>query len=190
MHATEGTAYNLINPETDAEVQSHVTTCTHSQFLKSTDKQKEECHGWHHCSNSHTADIWLQAKIAIIGCMQREAYKPELTRACLKEGKAIPQNSLLRKLNPVLNPSGLLSIGDRLLHATLDKVEKNPLILLSRSHVATSLITTASRVLSTRAMSLLKGLSDQIVSRNLGPESALPVIYTSVPRAINSVEEQ
>ncbi|XP_058881751.1 uncharacterized protein LOC131737334 [Acipenser ruthenus] len=162
---TEEMSYELIDPESDVEVRSHVTTCQNiglgayrfgrfsswksltravaslvhiSHCYKTTDhEQKENCNGWHHCTKPHTSDELAKAKAVIIGCTQREAYKVEFT--CLEKGKEIPKNSPLRKLNPIIDEEGLLRIGGRLKHSALNTAEKHPLIIPGRSHVATLL---------------------------------------------------
>lgn len=96
-------------------------------------KKKETCKGWHHCVQSHAADLLAKARDIVIGCVQREAYQTEFE--CLEKGKEIPRNSPFRKLSPVLK-NGLLQIGGRLEHATLDTTVKHLLIIPGQSHVA------------------------------------------------------
>lgn len=99
-------------------------------------KKKETCKGWYSCVKSHTADLLVQARDIVVGCVQKEAYQIEF--ACLEKGKEIPRNNTLSMLSPILE-NGLLRIGDLLKHATLDTIEKPPLIILARSHIATLL---------------------------------------------------
>lgn len=68
--------------------------------------------------------------------MQKEACKAEFT--CLEKGKDISRNSPLRKLNPVL--TDLLRVGGRLVHFTLQEVEKYPLIIPGCSHIVSLLV--------------------------------------------------
>lgn len=160
------TSYNLVDPESDVEVRSHLTACTNTNLgsqrferfstwqsliratatlihiaetiRAKTSKQNTECKGWHQCLKAHMPDNLSKAKQVIIGCAQNKAYQTEMS--CLKQGMDIPNNSPLRKLDPVLDDGGLLRIGGRLRHSTLITEEKHPLIVSGRSHIGTLLI--------------------------------------------------
>ncbi|XP_067375320.1 uncharacterized protein [Channa argus] len=160
--AAEKAPFDLVCPESDAEVRTYITAHTNTTttlgshrfkrfsswgtLVKATVslihvvqsfKKKESCNGWHHCTKPHTPETLVQARSAIIRCVQEEAYRTEF--ACLQKGQSLPKSSTLRKLNPVL-VDGLLSIGGRLEHAKLSMVEKYPLIIPGKSHVADLLI--------------------------------------------------
>ncbi|KAK2895109.1 hypothetical protein Q8A73_014597 [Channa argus] len=160
--AAEEAPFDLVCPESDAEVRTYITAHTNTTttlgshrfkrfsswgtLVKATAflihvvqsfKRKESCNGWHHCSKPHSPETLVQARSAIIRCVQEEAYRTEF--ACLQKGQSLPKSSALRKLNPVL-VDGLLSIGGRLEHAKLSMVEKYPLIIPGKSHVADLLI--------------------------------------------------
>ncbi|KAM4591910.1 uncharacterized protein PAE49_019480 [Odontesthes bonariensis] len=160
------TVYDLVDPDSDVEVRSHLTSCTNANLgskrferfsswrsliratatlihvaatiRANTTKESSECKGWHQCSQIHTPDNLLKAKQVIIGCVQNEAYQTEMS--CLKQGKDIPNDSPLRKLDPILDGNGLLRIGGRLHHSSLTADEKHPLIIPGRSHVGALLI--------------------------------------------------
>ncbi|XP_056458730.1 uncharacterized protein LOC130392274 [Gadus chalcogrammus] len=155
------TPFSLVDPDSDAEVRSHLTTCTSpnlgsqrfEQFStwqsliraiatlihitevirSSTTTGNKECKGWHQCSKAHASDNLLKAKQVIIRCVQKETYPTEMS--CLQQGISIPNDSPLRKLDPVLDCDGLLRIGGRLQRSRLTAEEKHPLIVPGRSHV-------------------------------------------------------
>lgn len=107
--------YDLIEPDTDVEVQSHSTTATESHrglgshcferfstrqsllggmaslihvgqsFGSKKDNTKQECSRWHHCTKPNTAEVLAQAKAVIIRCVRKEAYKAEVS--CLEKGE-------------------------------------------------------------------------------------------------------
>lgn len=85
-------------------------------FRSETDSNKQYCNGCHHCSKSHTADTLSQAKVIIVGCVQKSADEADV----LFGERVIPKNRPLRKLNSILDGSGLLIIGGRLQHASLE----------------------------------------------------------------------
>lgn len=158
---TEEAPFDLVYPDSDAEVRAYVTTCATARttlgshrfgrfsswkslirgtasliHIVQSFKKKNTCKGWHHCVKPHTAGLLAQARDIVIKSVQREAYQADF--ACLEKGKEISRNSPLRKLAPVLE-NGLLRIGGRLEHAPLDAMEKHPLIIPGRSHVASLL---------------------------------------------------
>ena len=156
-----GTPFSLVDPDSDAEVRSHLTTCTSPNLgsqrferfstwqsliraiatlihitdviRSSTTTGNKECKGWHQCSKAHTSDNLLKVKQVIIRCVQKETYPTEMS--CLQQGICIPNDSPLRKLDPVLDCDGLLRIGGRLQRSSLTAEEKHPLIVPGRSHV-------------------------------------------------------
>ena len=97
-----------------------------------------DCSSWHQCPKAHTIDNRSKAKHVIIKCVQGEAYQAEMS--CLKHGIDIPNNSSLRKLDPVLDGNGLLRIGGRLHLSPLTEEEKHPLIIPGRTHIGALLI--------------------------------------------------
>ena len=159
--------FDLINPDTDVEVRALATTLSTgssslgshrferfsswrslvrataslihiAQSCKATDDQDRTCRSWHHCTTPRTVEELLQAEAIIIKTVQKEAYKEEL--ACIANGKEIPRNSTLKKLDPYLDAEGLLRIGGRLKHAALEYEEKFPVIVPGRSHAAKLLV--------------------------------------------------
>ncbi len=152
------THYDLVNPDTDNEVLSHlgsqrferfstwwsltkaIATLTHiaETTRAKTTNQITECKGWHQCLKAHTPENRSKAKWIIIDCAQSEAYQTEIP--CLKQGKDVPKNSPLSKVDPVLDIDGLLRVGSRLQQSSLSEEEKHPLIVPGRSHIGTLLI--------------------------------------------------
>lgn len=154
--------YNLIDPDTDVEVRAHATTClnpdsglgshrfkrfsswkslrraiaTLIHIAQSFKNKERSCCGWHRCESSYTPELLTQAESVIIRCVQREAYKAEIVH--LENEKAIPKQSSLKRLDPVLQ-DGLLRIGGRLEQSTLLSNEKHPLVIPGHSYIATLL---------------------------------------------------
>lgn len=151
-HITEEAPFDLVHLDSDAEVRAYVTTCTKASMTLGSHrferfsswkslirgtaslihivqffKKKNTCKGWHHFVKPHTADLLVRARDIVIKSVQREAYQADF--ACLEKGEEISRNSPLRKLSPFLE-KGLLRIGGRLEHATLNAMEKHPLICL------------------------------------------------------------
>ncbi|KAK7892056.1 hypothetical protein WMY93_024019 [Mugilogobius chulae] len=158
--------YELVNPETDAdirpEVSSYLTqtqgkglTATRFQrfssmqsltraiatlihIVKSHKQNKSgECTGWHHCNLPRTPDELAQARAIIIKAAQEEFYSSDI--AALTQTQSVPTSSALQKLNPILK-NDLICVGGRLKHAGLNTNETNPVILPKNSHVSLLLV--------------------------------------------------
>ncbi|XP_033103146.1 uncharacterized protein LOC117105950 [Anneissia japonica] len=56
--------------------------------------------------------------------------------SCLKERKSIQNNSSVIALSPILNNDGLMSVGGRLGKSDLPLIEKHPVLIPGKSHVA------------------------------------------------------
>ena len=106
----------------------HIATCFNS----------EDCHGWHSCSKHKTVDQFEAAKQTIIKVVQSEQFVEEIS--CIKEGKKLPKNSPILAFNPFLDIFGVLRVGGRLNKATLQRAEKNPIILSAHQHISTLLV--------------------------------------------------
>ena len=74
-----------------------------------------------------------KAKDNIFICVQKESYEKE--RSVLSQGKPLPKNSSLRKLNPFLDSNGLLRIKGRLQYSDMSYDSKHP-IIIPNCHVA------------------------------------------------------
>lgn len=94
---------------------------------------------WGSFQDTLTTSELSHAKRVIIRAVQHEVYENELK--CLREGKALPKQSPLKKLNPVTDEDGLLRVGGRLSYAPdLSSEEKHPLIIPCTHHIATLLV--------------------------------------------------
>lgn len=94
----------------------------------------QACKGWHCCKLPLSADAMHQSTEVIIRAVQRESYADEVQ--CLRENKPLARFSPLKRLDPFIDPSGLLRVGGLLVNADLSAEEKRPLIIPGRSHVA------------------------------------------------------
>ncbi|XP_076857275.1 uncharacterized protein LOC143511532 [Brachyhypopomus gauderio] len=160
--------FELINPDSDVEIRSQVTSCVTSQKVNQLDPERftkfsswkslqravatlvhvvrsfkkdrrtTGCNGWHWCPKPFTTDELSKATAAIILAVQRTSFSEEL--AVLSVGDEISKRSPLVKLNPTADPEGLLRIGGRLELADLSDRERHPVILLGKCHVSTLLI--------------------------------------------------
>ena len=74
----------------------------------------------------------------IIRSVQHDAFNEELN--WLEKRKPSSKQSLLKRLNPVVDEDGLLWVGGRISSADLSKEEKHPLIIPRTHHVATLLV--------------------------------------------------
>ncbi|XP_061663174.1 uncharacterized protein LOC133493623 [Syngnathoides biaculeatus] len=95
------------------------------------------CKGWHQCNQPRTPEELEAAKIVIIKAAQRDAYPEECV--ALLENRAIPKSSTILNLDPFVC-DGLLRIGGRLRHASVNPEVKNPIILPKQSHVTRLLV--------------------------------------------------
>lgn len=80
----------------------------------------------------------VRAEQIIIKCVQEEMYSEELK--CIKMKHDLLKTSTLYKLQPILDSEGMLRIGGRIGRGQLESGEVHPLIIPSRSHVASLLV--------------------------------------------------
>ncbi|CAN2391081.1 RNA-mediated [Pristimantis euphronides] len=106
-------------------VRSFKDTRTHS---------KDRCKGWHLCKNTYATSDLEFSKNHVILTVQREAYFEEIQY--LTTNTPIPENSMLKRLDPFIDDSGLLQVGGQLKESKLEFIEKFPLIFPGRCHVA------------------------------------------------------
>lgn len=78
------------------------------------------------------------AKECLIRMEQANAFESEIR--ALRDNKAIPNNSKLRHLNPLLDAKGLLRVGGRLKFAELQYESKHPLVLSHQSKLTELII--------------------------------------------------
>ncbi|RXN31543.1 hypothetical protein ROHU_004747 [Labeo rohita] len=160
--------FEMVNPETDAEVRPCVTSfatrverslfserfqrfstwesllravsflihqaCSHTSSSIST---SHTCKGWHQCSKIDTPEEQTAAKRLILLHAQKELYPEEYT-ALQRNGK-VSHSSALWNLDPYID-DGLLRVGGRLKHASIESEVKNPIIIPKQSHVAKLLV--------------------------------------------------
>ncbi|TKS65718.1 Extracellular calcium-sensing receptor [Collichthys lucidus] len=94
---------------------------------------------WGSFRDTLTPSELSHAENIIIHAVQHDAYETELD--CLREGRELPKQSPLKKLNPVADESGLLRVGGRISSAPdLPRAEKHPLIIPHTHHIATLLV--------------------------------------------------
>lgn len=94
--------------------------------------------GWRCFKEMVSLDELSQSKTVIIRSVQQEVFKEELK--CLERGHAMPKQSALERLNPVVDKGGLLRIGGRLSSAELSQEEKHPLVMPHNHHISTLLV--------------------------------------------------
>lgn len=162
--APEKGPFELIDPESDAEIRQNATvlvTRTSSSSLGSTRFERfskwtslvkavaylrhiahsfksKDCKGWHLCRTSLTEETLTQAEHTIIRCVQNEVYAEEIKR--IKAKQDLPCNSPLYKLKPIIDDEDLLRVGGRLSESNLTSQEANPLLIPRNHHIALLLI--------------------------------------------------
>ncbi|XP_076879123.1 uncharacterized protein LOC143527737 [Brachyhypopomus gauderio] len=98
----------------------------------------DACRGWHFCHTGPTEEELEKAKILVIKNVQHECFSKELN--CIAKGQSLPSQSSLRKLCPVVDHSGLLRVGGRIMQSKLGIEETNPIIIPGRHHLSTLLV--------------------------------------------------
>lgn len=148
--------FELVHPETDKEIQPQVTALSTKAERGCLNTQRFErfsvwrsmirgvsrlIHRARACSKSpkqDAQDAQSQAKVVVIRCVQREAFKEDISR--LEKGQKVSKGSQIYKLKPMLDQEGLLRVGGRLSSADLPNDEKHPYILPRRHHASTLLV--------------------------------------------------
>lgn len=104
-------------------------------FILPTEKDSH-CKGWHHCEAEVTVDECKQATKIVIQAVQEDADEIK----CIQKQQALPKGSPLKNLDPFLDDQGLLRVGGRIQESNLSQVEKNPLIISGKHHLATLIV--------------------------------------------------
>ncbi|CAL9691166.1 unnamed protein product [Knipowitschia caucasica] len=154
--------FKLINPECDKEIRQVTTLSTYIQkkylslerfqgfstwdslvravsFLihqarshSSSSFSSHICKGWHRCIQPRTPEELEAARKLILQCVQRNAYPEEYSS--LQTTQKVHSASPLFTLDPYLS-EGLIKVGGRLKHASLDTAAKHPILLPSKHHI-------------------------------------------------------
>ena len=161
--------YDLVDPSTDPDIRPLVsalsTTASNKQLdsqrfakfstwksltravtrlihiachFKTAHRENRACKGWHYCKAESTVEESEKASAVIIRAVQQEVYSQETK--CIQKQEKMPKTSPLRNLDPFIDTHGLLRVGGRLHHSSLDQGEKTPLIIPGQHHIATLLI--------------------------------------------------
>ncbi len=161
-------SFKMVNPDTDAEVRPCVTSfATRAErilfserfqrfstwesllravsflihqarsHMSSSISTSHACKGWHQCSKIITPEEQTAAKRLILLHAQKELYPEEY--AALQKNEQVSHSSALCNLDPYID-DGLLRVGGRLKHASIESEVKNPVILPKQSHVAKLLV--------------------------------------------------
>ncbi|XP_037115370.1 uncharacterized protein LOC119127506 [Syngnathus acus] len=115
------------------QMRSHKSISTSD----STDTPQHACKGWHQCSGPRTPEELAAAKRLILETVQRDAYPDEY--AALKAHREVSNSSQILTLDPYMC-EGLLRVGGRLRHDSLDSEIKHPIILPKQNHVTRLLV--------------------------------------------------
>lgn len=85
-------------------------------------------------------DDLTQAKIVVV--VQQVAFKNDLSN--LAKGDIVSKHSPLQKLDPILDPDGVLRIGNCLTSAAMSWEEMHPIIIPKNSHIVGAVLPQAS----------------------------------------------
>ena len=77
------------------------------------------------CSSFYDSKLKTDSELFIIQQVQLEAYSDEIEN--LRNGKSIPNNSKVLRLDHFLYENGILRIGGRLKHSHMSLGEKHPI---------------------------------------------------------------
>ncbi|XDV26575.1 hypothetical protein PO909_030232 [Leuciscus waleckii] len=188
--------YDLVDPSTDPDIRPLVsaalsTTASNKQLdsqrfakfstwksltravtclvhiachFKTAHRENRACKGWHYCKAEFTVEESEKASTVIIQAVQQEVYSQEIK--CILKQERMPKTSPLRNLDSFIDAHGLLRVGGRLHHSSLDQSEKTPLIIPGQHHIARPSDTTSSDTTTSKsiikAVTLLRGRSVQL----------------------------
>ncbi|XP_073763460.1 uncharacterized protein [Danio rerio] len=165
--STQEKPFDLISPETDAELRPEIVSCATSlsehrlgtarferfsswtclrkavarlQHIAKTFKENSEeiCHGWHKCNKYLTEEQLQVAGDTIIYAIQREVFADEIRG--MEKDNPMHKQSPFYKLSPFMDSNKLLRVGGRLTRAQLTTNEKHPVIIPSKHHVSQLII--------------------------------------------------
>ncbi|XP_061923831.1 uncharacterized protein LOC133663402 isoform X2 [Entelurus aequoreus] len=160
--------YELLEPDSDAEVRSEVRTlCTNTtktvldtkrwehfsswKSLKRTvanlihvaqcfsfSKTNKDCTGWHICKTAITCELLEQAENIMMKNVQQETYADEIK--CISAKQNLSKHSPLIKLKPIIGNDSILRVGGRIIRSGLETKEMNPIILPGTNYITTLLV--------------------------------------------------
>lgn len=98
----------------------------------------DTCKKWHLCSVFKSVEHFQEAETLIIRVVQHETYGKELE--AINQKKSLPKESHILKLDPFLDEYGILRVGGRLNKSNIPSVERNPIIVPAKHHIAILLV--------------------------------------------------
>ena len=81
-----------------------------------------------------------QASQGVIKAVQKEVFTAKLKALSSAGGKRVSNESNLLRLDPFLDPNGILRVGGLLRNSTLGSQEKHPVLLPKGHHVSELII--------------------------------------------------
>ncbi|XP_015230163.1 PREDICTED: uncharacterized protein LOC107084718 [Cyprinodon variegatus] len=107
-------------------------------MFKIVQTRNQSCKGWHYCTARITVGEIDRVSNIITRTVQEETYMEEIK--LIQKEKKIPKSSPLHRLDPFIDEHGLLRVGGHLHHSSLNRTEKNPVIIPGQHHVAALII--------------------------------------------------
>lgn len=88
--------------------------------------------------NTLTVEELDQAEVIILKLTQKEVFSSEITH--ISRGSPLHPKSKLLSLKPILDPHGIIRVGDRLRYADIPYNHRHPIILPARHHITTLIL--------------------------------------------------
>ena len=141
------------NLKTDATVQSTLGSDRFAKFscwrrlveavarlkhIARSFQRDRACEGWHVACDFKSTQTFLEAEKVIIKTVQQEHFATEIRS--IGENRPLSKDSSICKLDPFVDPEGVLRVGGRINNSNLTVQEKNPIIIPGKSHIATLLV--------------------------------------------------
>jgi len=101
-------------------------------------KKNRSCKGCYSDSNFKSVKSFHDAEIFVLKAVQNESFSKEVKH--LGKDRPLPRDSPILKLDPYLDDKGLLKVGGRMHKSDLSNLEKNPVLISGKHHVATLLV--------------------------------------------------
>ncbi|CAG2228548.1 unnamed protein product [Mytilus edulis] len=111
-----------------------IKAIAHLKHVAQSFASKSSCTRWHICSESASVNAIDEARKLVLREAQIDTFSDEIE--CLTTRKPLAKSSCVVSLTPFLDKENMLRIGGRIQNSNVPDIEKHPILLSGRHHIA------------------------------------------------------